>query len=340
VDTSRTPTIYDVAARAGVSKSLVSLVLRGAQGVSEKRRIAVLNAISELGYRPSAAATALAGNRTHTIGVLIDDYTNMWFVNMIRGMDDALSGRRYSVVVADVHLNAHLGQSPVAAFISMRVDGLVLATEPDAEMVELLTTGGRLLVPTVVAGGRAAHLPGADIVAVDEPAGARLAVAHLIGHSHTFIGHLTGRGGSAINRRRGYEEAMTHAGLTPVVLGEDRDTTEDAGYRSTHELLNRHPAISAIFAANDSMAAGALAALRERGLRTPADVSVVGFDNSPLASSRLVDITTIDDRGLEVGARTAQSLLNKMADPGRAALTQLVEPSFVSRSSTGAAPAS
>jgi len=332
---SKSPTIYDVAARAGVSKSLVSLVLKGGRGVSDRRRRAVQSAIDELGYRPSAAATALAGNRTHTIGVLIDDYTNLWFVNMIRGMDEELTGRRHSVVVADLLLNAHLGRRPVEAFIGMRVDGLVLAAEPDPDLVDLLTDAGRLVIPTVVAGGRAAKLPGADVVAVDELVGARLAVDHLISLGHTAIAHLTGGGGSAANRRAGYEVAMTEAGLAPSVFRGKLATTEENGYRATHALLQRLPGTTAIFAANDSMAAGSVAALRERGLAQPGGISVVGFDDSPLAASRLVDITTISDRGSEVGAHAVRALLKRIADPACLTSTELVAPELVVRSSSG-----
>jgi DNA-binding LacI/PurR family transcriptional regulator len=333
--TSKGPTIYDVAERAGVSKSLVSMVLRGSQGVSEKRRLAIQAAIDELGYLPSAAAAALAGNRSHTVGVLIDDYTNLWFVSMIRGMDDELAGHRHSVVVADRQLNAHLGQGPADAFLGMRADGLVIATEPSPDIVDALTRDGRLLVPSVVTGGRAGSLPGADIVAVDEHEGARLAVEHLRGLGHREIAHLTGLGGSAANRLAGYETALGAAGLPPIVSGQGGETTEDAGFRATRILLDEHPAITAIFAANDTMAAGALAALRARGLSAPADVSVVGFDNSPLAASRLVDITTIDDRGAELGAETVRRLLARIQDPALPATTTLVPPTLVVRSSTG-----
>ena len=123
------PTIYDVAQRAGVSKSLVSLVLRDAPHVSAKRRQAVLTAISDLGYRPSSAASSLAGHRTRSIGVAIDDFENLWFVDLLRGMRRVLDESGHNVSVADRHLNAHLERDPVDAFLSMQVEGIVLAME-------------------------------------------------------------------------------------------------------------------------------------------------------------------------------------------------------------------
>src|SRR5919112_2322675 len=163
------PTIYDVAQRAGVSKSLVSLVLRNAPQVSERRRTAVLDAIAELGYRPSSAASSLAANRTRSIGVAIDDFENLWFVDLLRGMRSVLDESGLNVSVADRHLNAHLERDPVDAFLSMQVEGIVLAMETRGEVADL----GR--VPVVVAGARDVVPPGADLVANDDSAGARLA---------------------------------------------------------------------------------------------------------------------------------------------------------------------
>src|SRR3954453_12069142 len=147
------PTIYDVAQRAGVSKSLVSLVLQNAPQVSPKRRAAVLDAIAELGYRPSNAASSLAGNRTRSIGVAIDDFENLWFVDLLRGMRQVLDESGFNVSVADRHLNAHLERDPVDAFLSMQVEGIVLAMETGGSVPDF---GG---VPVVVAGA-GALLPG------------------------------------------------------------------------------------------------------------------------------------------------------------------------------------
>ena len=159
------PTIYDVAQRAGVSKSLVSLVLRDAPHVSAKRRQAVLAAISDLGYRPSSAASSLAGNRTRSIGVAIDDFENLWFVDLLRGMRRVLDESGHNVSVADRHLNAHLERDPVDAFLSMQVEGIVLAMETGGPVPDFGS------VPVVVAGARDVVPPGADFVANDDAEG-------------------------------------------------------------------------------------------------------------------------------------------------------------------------
>lgn len=323
------PTIYDVAQRAGVSKSLVSLVLQNAPQVSERRREAVLSAISELGYRPSTAATALAGNRTRSVGLAIDDFENLWFVDLLRGLRQVLDEAGLNVSVADRHLNARLANDPVDAFLSMRAEGLVLGMELGEVLPDL---GG---LPVVVAGVREQLPPGADLVANDDAEGARLATRHLLDLGHRTIGHVTGSGGAAALRRASYEATMADAGLQAIVIGHG-DATEENGYLAAQALLDAHPDTTGIFAANDIMLLGALAALRERRLAIPDDVSVVGYDNSPLAASRYLALTTIDDRSVEVGIHAARALLARREDPTRTPTRTLLSPRLVHRASTAA----
>jgi DNA-binding LacI/PurR family transcriptional regulator len=326
------PTIYDVAQRAGVSKSLVSLVLQDSSRVSDARRSAVLAAIEELGYRPSRAAAVLASNRTRSIGVVIDDYRNLWFVGLLQGMHGVLSTHGYSVTVTDSTLNAHLGRSGVDGLLAMHVDGLVLAVEPSEGMLTIDQ------VPVVVAGWRDAIPPGADLVAADDEAGGRLATAHLLDLGHRAVGHLTGAGGAAARRRTGYAALMQEAGLRPRVAGEAGGTTEEDGYRAARELLSRSPSVTAVFAANDTMALGALAATREAGLAVPGDVSVIGYDNSPLARSRYLNLTSVDARSELVGDRVATGLLARIDGASSPPDRTLLEPALVVGSTTARAP--
>lgn len=326
----RRPNIYDVASTAGVSKSLVSLVLRGAPGVSPARRAAVEDAIERLNYRPSRAAATLAGNRSRTIGVVLDDYRNLWFVSLLAGLHDQLAPLGFRVAVADPSFNAHLDRTAVDGLMSLRVDGIVIATEPTEEMFAALD------VPAVVAGNRDLAVPGADVVANDDMAGGRLATEHLLGLGHREIGHVTGGGGAARLRAQGFEAAMRERGLRPHIAQGHGLTTEADGYQASLTLLDENPSITAIFAANDTMALGAAGAARDRGLRIPEDLSLIGYDNSPLASANLLRLTTIDGRNAEVGAGAAKALLNRMEDPALPVGTVLVEPELVVRASTAA----
>jgi DNA-binding LacI/PurR family transcriptional regulator len=332
------PTIYDVAQRAGVSKSLVSLVLQNSPRVSQRRREAVLGAISELGYRPSTAAASLGGSRTRSIGVAIDDFENPWFVDLLRGIRRVLDVSGLNVSVADRHLNAHLGLDPVEAFLSMRVEALVLAMETEE------TTGDLGGLPVVVAGNRTRVPDGADLVSNDDTEGGRLATMHLLGLGHTAVGHLTGGGGAAALRRAAYEDTMAGAGLAPRVVGQHlggqdsgsqgSGTTEEDGYVAAGALLDSHPDTTAVFAANDVMLLGAMAALRERGLSTPDDVSLIGYDNSPLAGARYLGFTTVDDRSVDVGIHVAQTILDRRTDGMHEPRRTLLPPRLVPRSST------
>lgn len=334
-------TIYDVARHAGVSKSLVSLVLRGSEQVSAARREAVERSIAELGYRPSRAAAALAGQRSNTIGVVIDDFANPWFVELLAGLREGLSGTRFHVGVADAALNAHLRESPVSGYLAARVDGLLIAAEPQ-EPPPVETAGAPRTpapvsgvgVPTVLVGHRDRGVEGADRVAADEAAGARLAVDHLRELGHRRIAFVSGDSGPARERARGYREAMAAAGLA-AMQSRPLDADDRGGYLATRALLAGQPHLTAIVAANDLMALGAWQALRERGRDVPGDVSLVGYDDTTIAATGLIGLTSVDPRSAEIGCLAARALLARIDDPARPPADVVVDPRLVVRTTTG-----
>lgn len=344
----RPPTIRDVAARAGVSKSLVSLVLRGSDRVRPERRQAVLDAVEELGYRPNAAARSLSERRAHPrpldharsggtplVGVLLNDMRNPWFVELLDGLNSLLDARGLHMLLADGHLNRRLGEDLTRLFTDLRVDGLVaVGTLPAPEM--LRTAAGRL--PTVVAGAREPVLPRTDIVANDDECGARLATEHLIGLGHRRIAHIAGRGSVGELRRRSFETVMREHGLGDTSVVEQGDLTEEGGYRATVRLLSAPRRPTAVFAFNDLACVGALSAAGELGLRVPRDLSLVGYDNTGLARLRHLWLTTVDGAGHEVGRRAAQCLLDRIADPVRPARVVLATPVLEVRGTTAAPP--
>ncbi|MBF4595790.1 MULTISPECIES: LacI family DNA-binding transcriptional regulator [Curtobacterium] len=321
-------TIYDVAARAGVSKSLVSLVLQRSPRVSDQRRAAVLKAIQELDYRPSTAAVSLAGTRSRTIGVVLDDFRNQWFVDLLTGLRESLQDQGHRLVVADRFLNTGLDASPVEGFLSMRVEGIVIAGEPTTDLAIPAS------MPLVIAGGRVA-IPRADTVANDDHAGGGIAAQHLLDLGHTRLGFVGAASAASAERQSGFEQAAAARAsvVTTVLPGEP---TEEAGSRALGMLLDEHPDVTAVFAANDVMALGALSELAERGLRVPEDVSVIGYDDTPVAAMRYVGLTSIDDRSVEIGRGAGERLLARIADPRIAATELLVEPRLVARRTTAA----
>ncbi|MFJ9908185.1 LacI family DNA-binding transcriptional regulator [Streptomyces sp. NPDC101152] len=329
----RTPTIRDVAARAGVSKSLVSLVLRGADGVRPEKRAAVLSAVEELGYRPNAAARSLSERRTRTVGVLLDDLRNPWFVELLDGLNSRLYDSGLHMLLADGHLNRRLGEDLTRTFTELRVDGLIaIGTLQDPEA--LRAAAGR--IPTVVAGTREPVLPGVDIVAGDDEHGARLATEHLIGLGHRRIAHIAGHGAVGALRRRSFEATMREHGLADSAVVEQGDLTEEGGYRATVRLLSRPRRPTAVFAVNDMSCVGALSAAEESGLRVPRDLSLVGYDNTYLSRLRHLWLTTVDSASHDVGRRAAQRLLDRIEDPERPAEVELTVPFLEVRGSTAA----
>jgi DNA-binding LacI/PurR family transcriptional regulator len=325
---ARRPTIYDVAHRAGVSKSLVSQVLQENPRVSAARRDAVLAAMVELGYRPNRAATMLASRRAMSVEVVIDDYRNLSFVGLLAGIRSELATQGYHLSVTEARLNAHLSRERQASLLATNLDGLVIAAEADDTLIDAWSG------PTVVAGWRDRIPAGADLVANDDELGGRIAVDHLLRLGHRRLGHLSGTGGPALHRRAGFRSRISEAGIDGRVVGENLGTAEEDGYRAAGELLDSHPETTAVFAANDTMALGALAAIRARGLSVPADVSLIGYDNSPLAQSRYLEITSIDDRSETVGAAAGRALLSRIQNPATEAQRTLIEPALVVRATT------
>ncbi|MET9890442.1 LacI family DNA-binding transcriptional regulator [Streptomyces sp. NPDC006465] len=328
----RAPTIRDVAERAGVSKSLVSLVLRGSDQVREEKRQAVLAAVEELGYRPNAAARSLSERRTRTVGVLLNDMRNPWFVELLDGLNSRLHDAGLHMLLADGHLNRRLGEDLTRTFLDLRVDGLIaVGTLPASEA--LRTAAGR--IPTVVAGAREPELSGVDIVAGDDEHGARLATEHLVGLGHRRIAHIAGQGMAGTLRRRGFEAVMREHGLTGTAVVEQGDLTEEGGYRATVRLLSAPERPTAVFAFNDIAAIGALSAAEELGHRVPRDLSLVGYDNTYLARLRHVWLTTVDNAGQDIGRRAAHRLLDRIEDPARPGEIVLTAPALEVRGTTG-----
>ncbi|MEU6372825.1 LacI family DNA-binding transcriptional regulator [Streptomyces sp. NPDC046909] len=325
----RPPTIRDVADRAGVSKSLVSLVLRGSDQVREEKREAVLKAVRELGYRPNAAARSLSEQRTRTVGVLLNDLRNPWFVDLLDGLNSLLHDNGLHMLMADTRLNRRTGQDLTGPFLDLRADGLVVVgTLPDPAALGAVAER----IPVVVAGAREPVLPGVDMVANDDEQGARLVTEHLIGLGHRRIAHIAGYGAVGELRRRSFEAAMRAHGLEGVV--EPSDMTEEGGYRTTVRLLSRPDRPTAVFAVNDIASVGVLSAAEELGLRVPRDLSVVGYDNTRIASLRHVWLTTVDSANHEVGRRAARCLLDRFEGGGGAGRVHLVAPTLESRGTT------
>jgi DNA-binding LacI/PurR family transcriptional regulator len=329
------PTIIDVAARAGVSKSLVSLVMRGSPRVSEEKRAAVLRAADELRYRPNAVARSLVRKRSFVIGVMLSDLHNPFFVEVVDGIQQEAFAAGYHALFNTGGRTAQGESVAIETLLQLRTDGLILAAPvlPAREVRAASATAPVVLV------ARHSRWPEVDSVTNHDRAGARLATEHLVQLGHRRVAHIDGgRGAGAAARRAGYGDAMRRHGLAReslVVPGED---TEEGGAGAVARLLATGPRPTAVFAANDFAAVGALHALEERGLGVPEDVSLVGYDNTSLAALGHINLTTIDQPKHEMGATAVRLLLDRL-DEGRGRARHIfMAPTLVERGTT-AAPA-
>jgi len=327
----RPPTIIDVAAYAGVSKSVVSRVLRADPAVSPARREAVLVAAEALGYRPNAVARSLVQRRTFNVGVIVSDLHNLFFAEILDGIAAAASTAGYKVLITSGNLDQAIESVALETLLQLRTDGIILA-------------GSRLSAAAVRAASRSVPIalvtsgiraPGVDTIATDDVKGAWLAVEHLVSLGHSRIAMVDGGAdpGSA-ERRRGYGTAMHEFGLGGHIEIAAGDFTEDGGWRGARGLLHGPTRPTAICAANDLAAIGALNAIAEAGLEVPRDVSVVGYDNTALAALRHVALTTVHQPRFQIGEMAMTALLRRLQRPAARSRHDLLVPSLVIRQTT------
>ncbi len=332
------PTIRDVAARAGVSKSLVSRVLHDSPLVSEARRAAVLRAIDELGYRPNAAARTLVRRRSNAIAVLVSDLHNLFLPEVVGGLDAVMERRGYTTVIVSGKQREQAELQALHQVLELRVEGIVCATTrlgPDALLDAARTTA-------LVNLTRTPELPRVDCVVNDDHAGATLVVEHLarLGHRRiAMVGDSEERAGT--DRIRGYRETMTRLGLAAEIELAPGGFSESGGYRAATQLLDRrNPPVTAIFVASDLAALGVLDAAVEKGVDVPGRLSVVGYDNTTIAALRHISLSSVDQAASEIGALAADALLARIERPDRRARRIVIPPTLVPRRTSGPAPAS
>jgi len=340
-----TPSIYEVARAAGISVATVSRVLNDKGPVRAETRQRVLAAVEQLGYVPHSAARSLSTRRTMSIGVLLPDMHGAFFGEIVRGIDLAARAAGYHLLVSGSHSDA----AETAALLQTlhgRVDGLILMT-PALGRAWLDKVLPRR-VPVVLLNPRSEPAAGDDddagrhdSLSIDNRLGARLAVEHLIGLGHRSVAFVGGPEGNAdaAERLAGYREALEQHGL-PIVprLEMAGDFGEESGLQAGAKMAALTPHPTAIFAANDAMAIGCLAAMRERGLRVPEDVSLVGFDDVPIARYLTPALTTVQVPIAELGKQAMARLLAAV-DDGRAGggpTHTVIAPTLAIRASTAA----
>jgi len=307
---SRRSTIHDVAALAGVSHQTVSRVINESTAVAASTRDRVLAAIDELSYVPSSIARGVRLNRTHSLGVVTDNISDFAFGHIIAGAEAEARRRGYFLVIGSVERSADEG-SYLRLMLERRVEGFILV-RPGApflgDQLELVDQAG---VPFVLIG--TSRVRGVDVVESDNYQGGYQAVRHLLELGHRQIASILGPAGwpPATERFEGGQQALRDFGVSADALltEEAQDWEIQAGEAAASRLLARESKFTALFAHSDLIALGAIARLRAAGLRVPDDVSVVGFDDLPVAAVFDPPLTTVHQATEEKGAFAAGLLL-------------------------------
>jgi DNA-binding LacI/PurR family transcriptional regulator len=323
------PTQEDVAKRARVSRALVSLVMRGSPSVSEQRRRRVLRAAEELGYRPNAYARSLASKRLHTIGVLINDVTNPYFGGVYSSLATAAEQAGFDLLVAPGTRSSSKEVALVHTLLEHRVAGLALLSPlmPTKELRALTSSWPTVLV------GRDTSITGVDVVTTDELQAARLVLDHLTGQGHRTIVHVTGGSNRpAQDRAKAYRAVMRELGLEPrEVVGA---FTHEAGQAAARKIAAMTPLPTAVVAANDLIAVGAIGVFESLGLRVPDQISVVGYDDSQIARLDLVQLTSVCQGVDQFGSAAVDLLLKRIDDRARPRVVRRIETKLVERRTT------
>lgn len=343
------PTINHLAQHLGVHKSTVSRAMDPARRhlIGPQLLARVEAAARELGWRPNRAAAALSTGRSRTVGVLLPDITNPVFPPILRGIEDALDADGYFALLANTSRReggAAAAQAAVERMQAQQVEGFLIATavrddpwleglrSSGARIVLLNRTDGRGLLPAVTS---------------DDMLGMRLAVQHLVGLGHQRIAHLAGPASfsTGLARRIGFEQALKEHGLMPAALAECSAFSIDAGMAGMAQLFAARKgrgrgaaAFTAVVAANDLLALGALQWLKGKAIDVPRQMSLIGHNDMPLLDQLSPPLSSVRIQHYEMGLRAARLLLDALRGDAGGASTVVLRPELVVRGSTGPVP--
>lgn len=309
---SKTPTIHDIARAANVSPSTVSRVLTGNTPVTANKRAAVLAAIEALNFRPNAVARGLARGRSMAIGVLTQSLVSLYYGELAQGIEQGLDNSGYYPVFATGQWRLAQEIEALNLLVERQVDALIVLDGdlPDERLCEVARQ-----MPLVAVGRSVAGLE-AQCIRVENYEGGYRATRYLIELGHRRIAHIAGPSShlDSQERREGYQQALRDAGL-PIDEGliVEGEFSEQSGLMTVEALFARAARFTAVFASNDQMAYGARLAFYRRGLRVPADISLIGFDD--LTSSVYVTppLTTVRQHMVEMGKAAAGGVLQLLA---------------------------
>jgi LacI family transcriptional regulator len=329
-------TIRDVAQIAGVSIATVSRVLNGSNRVSEETCRRVWAAATQLDYWPNAAARALTTRKAHTIGILLPDLYGEFYSELIRGVDQTARKQGFQILLSSSHGEAKTILGSARSMLG-RVEGLIIMAPHRDSSEALLQISKRF--PTVLL-NPGVDVPGCSSVAVPNFDSAQALIRHLLRLGHQSIAIIKGPSSNvdAEERLRGFLKAVVDQGIEPEARMElQGDFTEVSGFQAATQLLRMDKLPDSIFAANDSMAVGALSALGAAGVKIPEDVAIVGFDDISIAQFVTPALTTVQTDAFGMGERAVDLLIASIQDPAQTGVVNEVLPApLVIRKSCGA----
>ncbi|NGO10734.1 LacI family transcriptional regulator [Streptomyces sp. HC44] len=331
VPDGKRPTLADVAARAGVSTALVSIVMRDAKGASAATRERILQAAREIGYRPDARARLLRSRRSRLLGVQFG-LQHPFHADLVEGIYAAAEPAGYQIALSAV--TAGRGERrAVETLLDDRCEALILLG-PQAPAKRLAELAGQVPVVSVARRLRPS-VPGLEVVRTADDEGARQAVDHLVALGHRDIAHIDGgRAPGAADRRRGYRTAMNRHGLSEHIRILPGGLTEEEGAEAARTLSTARPRPTAVLAFNDRCATGVLDLLLRSGIAVPGDISVVGFDDSHLARLAHIDLTTVGQDIARLAHLAVSRAVARLERDGVPAGEDVIAPRLVVRSTT------
>lgn len=327
-------TIYDVAEKAGVSIATVSKVINNTGRISEKTRKKVMQIMDELEYQPSVVASALSGKSTFTIGLTLPDLANPYFAELARAIEDQGRKHGFNVFICSTDNDADKEEEYYQLFMKKRVDGIIMVSRDKQNVVVKKILSEK--VPLVMIAREIFSAPVTSVM-VDDYYGGMQAGQHLLQQGHQSIAviveNLTELGSK--ERLRGCVDAMKEAQLEldPQLVIEGGYTLE-SGKAAMKQLLQQEQVPTAVFACNDILAIGAIQAVREDELKVPDDISIVGYDNTILATIIDPPLTTVAQPMQEIGERSVALLVQQIQSKETVRQRVLLMPDLVVRQST------
>jgi LacI family transcriptional regulator len=322
----------DVAAAAGVSKALVSIVFRGAPGASDATRARIFQVADQLGYRTNRTASLLKLRRTRHLGVTMS-VRNAFHAELVESIQEAADREGYQIVLSIV-TGSHDERRAIETLLQFRCESLILL---GSELAKPALDDLAASVP-VVSVGRRVGTDSVDVVRAADDKGLRLVVDHLVGLGHANIAHVDG-GQHAISadRRRGYRNAMRRHGNADHVRVVAGGPTEADGWRAAEDLLWLDQLPTAVTIFNDHCAVGLIDRLTRAGIAVPDAVSVTGYDNTPIAQFAAINLTTVSQEAHTLAEWAVRAAIERLDGAREEARESILQPRLVVRGSTGPA---